>query len=321
MTLPFLPNEADATFNDQAEPDSVDFEILLLGFQQTGVVSGCEVTESSGSEMEIDVASGEVLLAGSGISVSAQADETIATADGTNPRVDLVTINSGGSVVVTTGTPAENASSPGIPANSVPLAFVYVPASDTTITDNQINNKRVFIVAGASGASTMYCLNHADEQTGTSTSAFPWKGSGTIPDFDIDIHELFFYGSITSGGTYQGGVVTISGGTVATIVKTAAHVAVGADAELLRGTLTLRFSTPISLTAGTTYYLMVGRTDQSDTFAVPVQFPAERHPWPFGAHPSPGSLRIAKAAPAVSDSVDETSVNTTVKIGVLWSYA
>ena len=68
MTLSFLPNEADATFTDQAEPDSVDFQILLLGYQQTGVVSGCAVTESSPVAVTVDVASCEVLLAGASIS-------------------------------------------------------------------------------------------------------------------------------------------------------------------------------------------------------------------------------------------------------------
>ena len=128
MTLSFLPNEAEATFNDQAEPDAVDFQILLLGFQQTGVVSGCEVTESAPVGMTIDVASGEVLLAEALVSVSAQADKTIAVPDATFGRFDLVTINSGGTAIVTTGTPAENPSLPSIPANSIPLCGVFIPA-------------------------------------------------------------------------------------------------------------------------------------------------------------------------------------------------
>ena len=145
MVLRFLPNEADATFDDQAEPDSVDFEILLLGHQRTGVVSGCEVTESASVGMKVDIAVGVALLEGVSAAVALQIDETIATADGSNPRVDIVSVDSGGNAVVTTGTAAAQPVAPSLPANVVPLAFVYVPTSDTTITDNQINDKRVIL--------------------------------------------------------------------------------------------------------------------------------------------------------------------------------
>ena len=319
MTLSFLPNEDDATFNDQAEPDAVDYEILLLGFRQTGVVSGCDVTESSGSEMEIDVASGEALLAGVSVTVSAQADETIATADGSNPRVDLVTVNSGGTVVVTAGTAAANPVSPAIPANSVPLAFVYVPASDTTITDNQINDKRVFIVASAS-ASTMFSWNRNEEETSVSSSSFAWKGSGVVPQQDVIIHALVFSGSTTGSATYQGAVITASGGTIATIDKTATYDTVSADIDSVDATLLLVFSTPIALDLGTEYWLMVGRTDSTDTHNLAVQYPANDYTYPFGGLPTISSKRVAKASPAVSDTLSDLD-GAVVRIGVIWELA
>lgn len=145
MTQPFLPNEADAFNANQAEPDSVDFEILLLGYQGTGVESGCAVSESSPAAQTVDVASGVALLAGSRIVISAQADQAVSSANVTNPRIDLITLNSSGTVVVTPGTAAAQPVAPAIPASSIPLVFLYVPANDDEHADNQINDKRVLI--------------------------------------------------------------------------------------------------------------------------------------------------------------------------------
>ena len=146
MVQPFLPNEADAFHDNQAEPDSVDFEILLLGDRRTGVISGCVVSEDpSTPDMTVDVTAGEVLETGEQISVSAALNNTVTAADGSNPRIDLVTINASGSVVVTAGTAAAQPVMPAVPATSVPLAALYVPQSDTSIANNQITDKRVFV--------------------------------------------------------------------------------------------------------------------------------------------------------------------------------
>jgi len=101
MVMPFLPNEADATYEDQAEPDSVDFEILLAGIGLTGVVSGCAVTESGTPAQTVDVAIGVVRVAGRQVAVAADAGVAVSAADGTNPRIDLITSNLSGVIVVT----------------------------------------------------------------------------------------------------------------------------------------------------------------------------------------------------------------------------
>ena len=145
MTQPFLPNQADAFNANQAEPDTVDFEILLLGYQRTGVISGCAVTESSPAAQTVDVALGVMSLAGDQTTVSAQADVVVSAADGTNPRVDLISLNSSATVVVTAGTAAAQPVAPAVPATSIPLAFLYVPANDNTHADNQINDKRILL--------------------------------------------------------------------------------------------------------------------------------------------------------------------------------
>ena len=180
MTQPFLPNEADAFNANQAEPDTVDFEILLLGHQRTGVISGCAVTESSPAAQTVDVAAGTALLAGVETTVSAQADQAVSAADGSNPRIDLITVNSSGTVVVTAGTPASQPVAPAIPASSVPLAFLYVAASDNTHADNQINDKRIVLPDRPQTTYTMVL-------DGATTRAYDENGREVSSDTDSSV--------------------------------------------------------------------------------------------------------------------------------------
>ena len=144
--MPFgIPNEGDATWADQAEPDSVDFDVLVAGFGQTGVVSGCAVTPGTG--LSVSVGSGVAVIGGAVVEVSAQADQTVATADATNPRFDLVTVNTSGTVVLVTGAPAVSPIFPSVPASRVVLASVFVPANDTGMDASQIVDKRVVVSA------------------------------------------------------------------------------------------------------------------------------------------------------------------------------
>lgn len=141
MTTPFdIPNVADATFEDQAEPDSVDFDILALALAGTGVISGCDVTAQGSPNMTVAVASGVVQVAGVLVTVSS-GNVTITAADGSLARFDLVVVNSSGTKSAVAGTPSTNPVFPAVPANSVALAAVYVPAGDTAINSTQIVSK------------------------------------------------------------------------------------------------------------------------------------------------------------------------------------
>lgn len=139
-----IPNEADAFNADQAEPDKVDIDILVAAYARTGVVSGCAVTAQGTPDMTVVVAAGTSMVAGVSATVSA-GNVTITAADATNPRIDLIVINSSGTKSATAGTAAANPVMPAIPASSAVLAAVYVPANDTTIASNQITDKRVLI--------------------------------------------------------------------------------------------------------------------------------------------------------------------------------
>lgn len=139
-----IPNEATAGFADQAEPDSVDFDITTKGHGRTGVIEGCAVTAQGSPDMTVAVAVGVVEVDGKRAVVTA-GNVTIGAADGTNPRFDLVHVDDAGTKGVTAGTAAANPVFPAHPASKVILAAVYVPAADTDIDANQIIDKRLVI--------------------------------------------------------------------------------------------------------------------------------------------------------------------------------
>jgi hypothetical protein len=141
-----IPNHADAFSAFQAEPDSVDFDILAAGYSGSGVISGCAVTAQGTPDMTVAVAAGIISVAGVRVAVTGT-NSTIGTADGTNPRCDIITINNSGTVATTAGTAAAVPELPSIPSNSIVIALVFIPSSDTAIATNQIVDKRVLLSA------------------------------------------------------------------------------------------------------------------------------------------------------------------------------
>lgn len=137
-----IPNQADAAFPAQAQVDSGDFSILALAQEGTGVVHGCAVTAQGSPNMTVAVAAGAVTVDNvTPVDVTA-GNVTIAAANATNPRIDLIYAGSDGTKGVITGTPAANPVYPAISSTQVILAAVYVPAGDTAINANQIVDKR-----------------------------------------------------------------------------------------------------------------------------------------------------------------------------------
>lgn len=142
-----LPNQADAGWDDQAEPDKVDFDILAAGSATTGVISGCAVTAQGTPNMTVAVASGVIAFEGDIANVTG-ANVTIEAAHATLPRFDLILINKSGTLVNPTagngkGTAAAEPVFPAVPADHLVAAVVYIPALDTAIGATQIVDKRV----------------------------------------------------------------------------------------------------------------------------------------------------------------------------------
>lgn len=124
-----------------------------------GVVPcGGALQVTAGSGLSVNVATGFAIVpSGAGslygayqTGLMSSANLTVATADPTNPRIDLVcvtvselgTSGSAAEIQVITGTPAPSPSAPSLPSYSIPLAQVLVPASSSTVST--ITDTRLF---------------------------------------------------------------------------------------------------------------------------------------------------------------------------------
>ena len=136
----------------QAVLDQTDIAIMVAGIEQTGVVSGCGVTASTGSgSLAVTVASGVYQLSGVSYSFAGASINSGWTASAYDRR-DIITINSSGTLTLVQGTPTTGANwfssssfyppvKPSIPAGSVVLAEVYIPGGISVLTQSDIVDK------------------------------------------------------------------------------------------------------------------------------------------------------------------------------------
>lgn len=136
-----IPNKADATYIRQAGGFSADIDTISAALAGDGVLSGLGVQAQGTPDMTVAVAAGLVRIGGY-FAWYVGGNVTIATADSTNPRIDIIVIDRNGAVSRTGGTAAAYPVPPAVPANSLQLAQVYVPAATTTITNPMIVDKR-----------------------------------------------------------------------------------------------------------------------------------------------------------------------------------
>lgn len=136
-----VPDKGEGDNDLQSILFQEDLDVLVAGLSGIDcVLSGLAVT--GGADMTPAVAKGAVLTNGV-LKAVAAADVTIGTADATNPRIDLIVVNSSGALAVRAGTAAANPKPPARSANDVVIASVYVPANDTAIATSQIKDRRV----------------------------------------------------------------------------------------------------------------------------------------------------------------------------------
>lgn len=137
-----VPDKGEGDHDIQSILFQEYLEVLVAGLLGIDcVLSGLAVT--GGADMTPAVAKGAVLSNGTLFAVTA-ADVTIPTADGINPRLDLIVVTSAGALAVRQGTAAAAPKPPVRTANDVVIAVVYVPANDTAIATSQITDMRVF---------------------------------------------------------------------------------------------------------------------------------------------------------------------------------
>lgn len=137
-----LPDDGEGDNTLQSLLFQEYLDVLVAGLSGVDcVLSGLAVT--GGADMTPAVAKGAVLSNRVMFAVAA-ADVTIGTADATNPRIDLIVVNSSGALAVRAGTAAANPKPPARSANDVVIAAVYVPANDTSIETTKCVDMRVF---------------------------------------------------------------------------------------------------------------------------------------------------------------------------------
>lgn len=137
-----IPDQGTADSDVMAILFKEYIEILQEGINGYNcVLSGFDFT--GGADMTPDIAKGAVLTNGI-LKAVAAGTVTIGTADATNPRLDLIVVNSSGALAVRAGTAAANPKPPPRTSNDVVLYAVYVPAADTSIGSTQRVDLRVF---------------------------------------------------------------------------------------------------------------------------------------------------------------------------------
>lgn len=114
-----IPNAVDTTSGnkyfalDQAEPDSIDFEILGNG--NTGVITGCEVSQTPVQGGSVVVSSGAIILNGVRYSVEANTFLVLPSPPATT-RFDLIVARLSGSTMTTVALyGAESSTNPSFP--------------------------------------------------------------------------------------------------------------------------------------------------------------------------------------------------------------
>jgi hypothetical protein len=221
--MPFTIPDNDTVFNsNQSVWFATDIAILAASLAGVGVVSGCDVTAQGSPNMTVAVAAGYIRIASGFYIAVAAGNVTIGTADATNPRIDLISVSDTGTKTCTAGTAAAAPKPPALPSGHVGLAFVYVPATDTTIETDHITDKRAVlsnihyrISSLTVGASSTAFIADADvgrtgsaffDDTGGNSGAgmMQWYRAGTFNSLQgvaTSGHGYEFRGSTYSGGS------------------------------------------------------------------------------------------------------------------------
>lgn len=277
MTLR-TPPSWEQNASHPAENDRLTTQAL---WATTGIINAgsLAVTENSPTGMSVRVASGWAAVVGTtqpnmGAYVAyndATVTLTITTANPSNPRIDLIcaTINDSyysgvtDNVVfqVIAGTPAGSPVAPSLPANSIGLAQVTVPAAAVSITNSNIADLRVLatsnvpaqgdisaVVAGAglsgggtSGSVTLNASIATNTQTGT-TYTLAASDNGKLVALDngaaiavtipLNSSVALPVGAVIMMAQFDNGQVTVTGASGVTVESTGAVTSAPATRQI-----------------------------------------------------------------------------------------
>lgn len=222
-----IPDKGEGDHDNQSILFQEYLDVLVAGINGIDcVLSGCAVT--GGADMTPAVAKGAVLSNGVLLPVTA-GDVTIGAADATNPRIDLIVVNSAGTKAVRAGTANANPKPPARTANDVVLAAVYVPATDTSIETTKLTDMRMM---RTQGPVVIYKTTTA-ETTNTTNAIFDILnkgGSGVVIPSGLFLAGKILRVRITGNYLFNSGTPTLTltivyGGTTMFADATVAAVA------------------------------------------------------------------------------------------------
>jgi hypothetical protein len=115
-----------------------------------GVLSGLAVSAQATPDMTVKISAGTIYMAdGTRFAIAAKASQALIEAPGTNPRIDIIYVNSSGAIAYEAGEAAATPAAPDTPEGGFKLAEISVPANDTTISADQITDTRKSLFAEA----------------------------------------------------------------------------------------------------------------------------------------------------------------------------
>jgi len=141
-----LARDGNASLDARLDVDKAVLTTQINERTTYGVVIGLRVTAQATPDMTVSVATGTIYMAnGTRYIPAANNALAVTAADATNPRIDIVYINSSGVISCLAGTAGATPSVPSVPAGGMLLATISVPANDTTIESTQIADRSKFL--------------------------------------------------------------------------------------------------------------------------------------------------------------------------------
>lgn len=155
-----------------------------------------------------------------------------------------------------------------------------------------------------------------------STSAYCFKGNILVPSVDLKIYAVRSIFIPLSSAVYQAIIAPLNGTGATPSISGTPNAS---DTETMPtfpasqpGNVRCKFSSPVTLTAGTAYAILMGRIDSTTTYVMPMSsgagtvLPWIKGQWTYQA-------RIASLAPANGNSIDtNSSAAPNFNLGLEW---
>jgi len=135
-------------------PDGVriyeaDEDVVGLAIRGDGIMSGGTITAQGTPNMTVNVAAGEMRMAGVRAAISTGSNPiAVAASDPSNPRVDLVRLSSGGVPSIVTGTAGSTPKPPVLIPGYLLLGYISVAAAAANIQNSNITQRQAPIGLG-----------------------------------------------------------------------------------------------------------------------------------------------------------------------------